>query len=373
MSSKTKKQVYYHKHRILSYDVTRNLAIICVVLCHATETIFAQPQIIDNVWLKSLVLILWTIGRTGVPLFLCLSGALLLKRKFTSPASIKKFYKNNLLLLFLVYVVWVCLYNIFYTIISPTHNFSLLDLIRELVFIKQVPFMNMWYFPMIIGVYLFIPALSKLAQSFSWRSLRLPLIIIFTASCIFPMLSLFISHDSNQEPFVSLLNLSFIGGIYGLYVLLGYYISTTKKKLKIQTLTLISVLSFIATIITQYLILLLMPDRPFQLWYDQPFLFIWSISLFALINRYSFTFIPKAAQGLIESVSKLSLGIFFLHVIILILITPFIINLPITSLAKVILLFLPSFFGSLGIVYLMSRNKYLAKYLLYIKSSNRKH
>ena len=70
--------------RIVWIDLLRCIAILCVVLCHATEAVYdfdlesmtpIRPTVV-------LAFTLFTIGRTGVPIFLMVTGYLLLDRSY---------------------------------------------------------------------------------------------------------------------------------------------------------------------------------------------------------------------------------------------------------------------------------------------------
>ena len=70
------------KERIQKFDIARTFAILCVVLCHSVEAAYS------NVAYKQLSnisqifrIVFFTLGRLGVPIFLFLTGALILKSK----------------------------------------------------------------------------------------------------------------------------------------------------------------------------------------------------------------------------------------------------------------------------------------------------
>lgn len=88
--------------RIQSFDIARSFAIICVVLCHSIEFAYSNVYYL-NLSENSQIfrIIFFTISRLGVPIFLFLTGALILKKQIESDDDILKFYKNNLLPLFI--------------------------------------------------------------------------------------------------------------------------------------------------------------------------------------------------------------------------------------------------------------------------------
>ena len=73
------------KNRTIWLDAARTLGIMLVVGCHAVETYYrpvlrGKAEITLLPWIVEHVL--FTAGRLGVPLFLAISGALLLKREY---------------------------------------------------------------------------------------------------------------------------------------------------------------------------------------------------------------------------------------------------------------------------------------------------
>ena len=112
------------------------------------------------------------------PLFLFLSGALLLKKNIDSDEDIIIFYKNNLLPLVIANTIWVIIYNIFLILSGDLGYVTISNCVGELFFLRQVPVPNMWYFPMIIGTYLGIPFIAKIVKIFSAKTIKILLILL---------------------------------------------------------------------------------------------------------------------------------------------------------------------------------------------------
>ena len=79
-------------------DLLRCIAILCVILCHAITAVYdidlesmtpIRPTVV-------LAFTLFTIGRTGVPIFLMVTGYLLLDRPYDEGGAVR-FWKRNLL------------------------------------------------------------------------------------------------------------------------------------------------------------------------------------------------------------------------------------------------------------------------------------
>ena len=93
-------------------DYARVCAVFCVVLCHATESFYGavvrgEARIDTGLWMLENTL--FTVGRLGVPLFLAITGALLLGREL-EPG---KFYRKSLFPLVGTTEIWIVLNYVF--------------------------------------------------------------------------------------------------------------------------------------------------------------------------------------------------------------------------------------------------------------------
>ena len=101
--------------RIKSIDLLRTIAILCVVLCHATESIYQlNAEYFSSLSFKSscFSFFAFTIGRLGVPFFLMITGYLLLDRNYDTKKTLH-FWKNNWLHLLFCTWIWFLLYDVF--------------------------------------------------------------------------------------------------------------------------------------------------------------------------------------------------------------------------------------------------------------------
>jgi len=353
-------------NRIIWLDITRSIAILLVVFCHAIEGIY-KLNIIEwnsfNFQSNIFKIISFTIGRLGVPLFLFISGYLLLKKDIKDNEDCKKFYKKNLIPLFITVEIWSILYNVLIPIINNS-KFDIKELIFNLLFLKQVSVPNMWYMPMIIGIYIAIPFLSMIVKKFDFKIIKIPMIVVFISAFLLPNVSN-ITKILFNEKYSSILYLSFLGGGYGLYVLLGYYIGAGKfKNIKTRYLLIIGTLSFILTCV--YQIWMHNNGTIYMVWYDFCGLLILSVCIFEILSRTKIR-LNRYVEKIVTYISKASLGIFFMHIVIQKLILKFInfsiINKPIT----VIFLTFTVFTTTAIIIYFISKIKFIRQKILLIK------
>ena len=95
-------------------DLVRSIAIITVVLCHTTASVFyADIYLMESPTLAArlFALLFHTVGRIGVPLFLFLTGYLLLDRKYNTATEVVRFWKTKLLPLVITYELWLLIYE----------------------------------------------------------------------------------------------------------------------------------------------------------------------------------------------------------------------------------------------------------------------
>ena len=82
----TQCQIVDQDQRIQWIDLIRVIAIICVILCHSCESVYQSLslEVINSLGIleRMFVLGLFSIGRTGVPILLMITGYLLLDREY---------------------------------------------------------------------------------------------------------------------------------------------------------------------------------------------------------------------------------------------------------------------------------------------------
>lgn len=207
-------------------DRARAFAILAVVLCHAVEMVhpFAQQAFDASDWLQWTIRFgLFTVGRLGVPLFLGLTGALLLERDYSGEAQIRDFYRRKFWRLFVCVECWMVLYSIF----LMWHHELPLDwrrLVGALTATGELQLGHLWYIPMILGMYLAIPFVARAVRGLSLRVLVPVCCVVFAFAVAVPSLNLALEvwGFARRE---ALLDLHFLGGVYGLYIVGGWMIA----------------------------------------------------------------------------------------------------------------------------------------------------
>lgn len=301
-------------------DLVRSIAIITVVVCHTIENLFyADIYLMESPSLgaRLFALLFHTVGRMGVPLFLFLTGYLLLDRKYNTANEVVRFWKTKLLPLVITYELWLLIYEI-YNALFGNKVFDIKALIYRMIFFKYCDWSHMWYMPMIIGMYLMLPLVSYVLKAFPSKLFIIPTAACFFYCFVFPNINIVTPVYSN------ILSLDFTGTAFGLYIVCGYfmkkliaYLHTALKgkrlKICIAGLFFISALSFAATV--AFTMLCFSKGIAFDLWYDFSLLFISTVCLFMGIGLI---FIDRKLplRRVWNKISMSSMGIYFIHAIL---------------------------------------------------------
>lgn len=221
--------------------MVRTVAICLVVLNHCVEVVFRNPReeifyfmdynTLVHLTTKARISILagFTLGRLGVPLFLFLTGYLVLSKKFDTEDRIKKFYHHNYFPLLITCEIWIFLYNVFNALIGKK-PFTIVLLWKNMLFLERIPMINAWYIPMILGVYIFLPYVAKILQSMSGRGLLFLGVLLFFYCFFVPSCNLILEVKKLPRLFPQL-DLSYSGGTYGFYLLLGFCYHRYEEKI----------------------------------------------------------------------------------------------------------------------------------------------
>lgn len=214
---------------------------------------------------------MFTFGRLGVPIFLMISEYLLLDRQWNSERTVR-FWKTNWLRLLICTEIWWIIYNVFLTFYY-NKALSIVEIIQNLIFVKQIDLGHVWYMPMILGMYILI-SMVGISLQFS---------------------------------------LGFSGGEYGLYLIFGYLIKKgVFKNLGQFIVKIAGLLAFAATIVFQLCSYAL--KHPYNVWYNNGFLMVSAVSLMIIFSNHFADCKPsKNISRFTNIIAKDSFGIYLLH------------------------------------------------------------
>lgn len=297
------------KKRIEWIDVIRCIAILCVVMCHAVEgNIYSfNVEFLNSLASSSklFAIVMFSLGRLGVPFFLMMSGYLLLDREYNDDAC-KRFWKDKWLGLLLATEIWIVLYNVIGVIFHFT-EFSAVSMIREILLLKASYMNHMWYMPMILGMYLTLPLVANALKTVQYKTILIPYVVVLV--CTFGITTADVT--CNILGFGlgrTIISDGFSGGGYGLYLITGYLLKKgVLKKVQNHWLIGVSFVSFICTVLMQWCAY--MRWVSYNVWYDNLFLMICAVTIFELVSRVE----NVPCKKVFALVSKYSFAIYLIH------------------------------------------------------------
>lgn len=345
------------KTRIQWIDLVRAIAILTVLFVHASDGIFIiSSDAILNFTFTSRIFefVALFIGRIGVPFFLMITGYLLLDRTYDDE-KVKRFWTKNVRDLIIVTVVWSALYaislqfiTVFYDVVNPGEAGNLF-------------YSHMWYMPMIIGMYLSLPFVASALSHYEPKTIEQATIVFSFLAFLLPFISLLFDMQGIKNINIQFC-LGFSGGIYGIYIILGWLIKKGQfKKYSSNKFRLLAIVSFIICVLFQYYAYI--RGYPFFLWYEFPFILTGSLALFELCSR------RKKVRGFkgVQFLSKYSFAVFLIHNLFRIPLLPLVVFLPFTEPVKAIILWILLIIFSYAAATIIYRIPQYGKFILYMR------
>ncbi|MEO6521582.1 MAG: acyltransferase family protein [Mucilaginibacter sp.] len=190
----------------------RVIALFAVIILHTTspvlETYNKGPL---SIWLIGDFYN--TLTRFAVPVFVMISGALLLHREY----ELSDFLKKRLVRIVIPFLFWSCIY-ISYEFYNEDLTYTGLNwktIQQALHLLKYGSSYHLWYVYMLIGLYLFVPIISKFVRNATPNEILYFLIVWFIVMLL-------------GQPYLSRfkpsLDLRYFEGFVG-YLVLGHYLA----------------------------------------------------------------------------------------------------------------------------------------------------
>jgi len=283
------------KERIFYYDFLRAFAIIAVIVCHVDlflGPLTTQAQIIGQMTFHDL-------GRVGVPIFLMISGALLLNREY----DLKDFLKRRFARIVYPFIFWIILIMA---------QLLYLHTSREGMWNTFIGHPSItWYFWTLIGIYLFIPIINTFIKKYGEKGCEYFLAIWFFT---------IILKTFSSYPLFPDFNLDCFAGYVG-YPVLGYYLNTKEFRLSDKKMCIIGLVMLIISLaVFVYLdyrkmsyISLIYLNVPIVFMGSGMYLFVRYLDRITSFKHIKDNFIGK----MIVSISICSYGMYFSHPIII--------------------------------------------------------
>lgn len=238
-----------NQQHIVWLDVVRFIAMFTVVACHCTDPFNFYPGTAPDIeWIKLWGAIYGALLRPCVPLFVMITGALLLPVR--GEASV--FYKKRILRVLWPFLIWSVVYNLFPWLtgvlgLSPAvlldffpysgEEVARQSLTVSLDYIAQIPLnfsivdVHMWYIYLLIGLYLYLPVFSAWVEKASEKA-KLWFLVAFAVTTLLPYYNQFVAQylwgTCSWNAFGMLY---YFAGFNG-YLLLGHYLRNLDWSMK---------------------------------------------------------------------------------------------------------------------------------------------
>lgn len=356
-----------YRERIPWLDYARASAICAVVLCHATEAVY-QFKLdgigVAGIYSQTCAFALFTIGRLGVPIFLFLSGYLMLDRQYDS-AACRKFWRTKWIPLLVAAEIWLIIYNLFLCVVWD-REFDFIFLLRNMLFLERVGMGHTWYIPMILGLYLFLPYIANGLKAFEkYTSLLFPLGISILILFGTPTVSAF-AQCFGSAPLTCEIDPGFSGGVYGCYMLLGYCVRKRAfERIPSAIVAAAGIGAFVFVVTLQ--VFSYSRSVQFNVWYTNGFLLITGLSIYELLSRAS----GLRGNRIIYTLSYYSFAIYLVHFPVKMTLSPFFLKWGVIAsqphLVQVLSFALITMLVSLLICVLIAHVPKIGRRILYLK------
>lgn len=378
-NSLASKKMYY-------LDVVRVIAIISITLNHAVNRSYANyyGQMEEFYAIPLIATLFKTVitvfSHIGIPLFMMITGVLILNKPIQTGEDIKKFYKHNLLSLLITVEIWYAL-SYWYLVLFNGANMvleergiigAILGMFETMLFQNQVTFDSMWYMPIILCLYTTLPFViivkDKLSESKFSGVVLLPLIVVYLNNMVRPALNFFLDIHG-QTTYASAIQMSDLVSYFYLYIIIGYFIGKGALA-KWNKWLVAGVALFTFAICCGCQLYIYSQPVNYVINYNFPLLPICAGAMFELARRGANKL--KSIERPITYLSRIAFAIYLLHIVIMTTLNcdamkAFMNYSAWDPALKLMFLEIVSVGGSVAVIAVLSKVPLLKKYLFMIK------
>lgn len=288
----------------------RVFATIMVILIHTSGGALTHFKDMPQSWWAGNIIA--GFGRFSVPVFVMISGALLLGKEI----EVFSFIQKRFLRIWVPFTLWVIIYVLYHNYFE-TKPYSFQTALNQYFTGGNYLYGHLWFVYMILGLYLVTPILNKWLLKANNSQVYTLLGFCFTMSCVIHLikkpLEIHIPHDFQNF-------LGYIG-----YFVAGYILKD--KKFKVNNLWYLIVFNFGYLLMIFGSFYLMKTSGKFDMFffdYFSPSTFLMSLSIFMFFKETcNYEFLPK----IMTQFDRFSFGIYLCHLqIITILSRKFSIN-----------------------------------------------
>lgn len=303
-----KKHIYY-------MDLLRVVACVFVVMVHVSAMEWSNVSVKTAAW--QTMNAYDCIGIMGVPLFIMLSGALMLRADYEG--SVKKILKK-VLILFIVCHVWLLLYNV-ESFIENGYAWDFGNIKKYVVsqVIRGLGIYHLWFLPMLMVLYLLVPVLKPAFTN--KKTCRYFLLLYAIFGLLIPTAFLFeFPGKYLLQDFYNRTSYPMLTGYIG-YFVAGHYIHSFMEPLtdRRRRMTIAAVILCCMITITVCGYDALQKDAP-SIILNNPLTitdFISTVGIYALFRNAGYRQEGKSSPKWLVVLSKLTFGIYLVHPFVL--------------------------------------------------------
>ncbi|PVX26041.1 MAG: hypothetical protein CW716_06835 [Candidatus Bathyarchaeum sp.] len=294
-------------------DLIRTVAMIGVIMLHASGRWLITSQELSQ--MSHLEIVRWTVvdvyqsmSVLSVPLFLMLTGALLLQPK--KQESLSVFFKKRWARIGLPFIFWTSAYFVWDFLVKDI-PFNASVIIQGLL---NGPYTHLWYMYVLVGLYLLTPILRIFVAHADQTMMKYFVILWFVGVATIPFFNLLTIFQLHRDVFA-------LTGYIG-YFVLGAYLSTVKMRRRTSAALMIAGIAL--TAFGTYV--MAAADRGPEMYFFQEYLSPTVILASVMVFMMLLTVKPPTVQKdsapsrlskLVKLISQNTLPIYLFHVMII--------------------------------------------------------
>jgi surface polysaccharide O-acyltransferase-like enzyme len=297
------------EEQLVYVKVVRSFALLGIIILHVAFPLIYLYNSIDYAdwWIANNF---YMMGKIGSPLFTMVSGLLLLNPGKDQPISL--FFRKRFFKVLWPFVAWSLIYLIWQIEIVGT-RFTPQEIVR--LFVEGPVYYHLWFIQMILGLYLATPILRIYTRHANRENLTYFLVVWLVTVSILPITQRFFGIEVGIDVVVTT-------GYVGFFVL-GHYlrdVTLTRRQVLPVLLLVVTALLF-----TQFIThaLTVANEGTFDNFFvanDSLNLIVVAVGLFLFFKSIDYTALFQRLpwlERIILGISSCSLGIYFVHVLII--------------------------------------------------------
>jgi surface polysaccharide O-acyltransferase-like enzyme len=258
-------------------DLIRTVAIVAVILLHSANDLTIQQMNQFEIIRWTTVDLYQSLGRIGVPLFLLLTGALLLQpSKLNEP--IKVFFKKRVSRIGLAFVFWGAVYFAWDFLVVHKINSQPITTNSIVQGILTGPYYHFWYLYLLLGLYLLTPIMRVIVAHADRNLIKYLLVVWFLGAAVLPVFTLVTTLHIDSNVFI-------LAGYIGYFFLGIYLMAVTMRR---STAAILFAIAIALTSIGTYLIAWTIGGGTMFFFqeYLSPTMILAAVSMFLLLCTY---------------------------------------------------------------------------------------